>query len=124
MARPSHTIGAGDTDHVSCLSITNRHEYPDYHESLATLFAGLKIKPRISEEHDSAGSLIAAVEAGNGVAVVTESLSCVAGPRLKLVRLSPAPGPFIIVAVWPKVGLTPAAEQFLKCAKAVALTKW
>lgn len=102
----------------------NRLDYPDYHESLATLFAAVRIKPRIAEEHDSAGSLIAAVEAGSGVAVVTESMACVAGPRLKLKRLSPAPEPFVIGAAWLEDGLTPAAERFLKYAKEAALAKW
>jgi len=95
----------------------SRADYPDYHESLATLFATAGLKPRIAEEHDSVGSLIAALEAGSGVAVVTDSLACVAGPRLKLLRLSPAPPHFVIAAVWPASGLVPAAEQFLKCAQ-------
>ena len=98
----------------------NREEYPDYPESLAVLFAGVRTKPRIAEEHDSVGSLIAAVEAGGGVAVVTESLACVAGPRLKLVALSPKPAPFSIGAAWLKGGLTPAAKLFLDCARVAA----
>jgi DNA-binding transcriptional LysR family regulator len=101
----------------------SRQEYPDYQESLASLFATIGITPRIEEEHDSVASLIAAIEAGSGVAVVTESLACVAGPRLKLTRLSPAPQPFVVGAAWPKAGLTAAAEQFLKCAREAALMK-
>lgn len=96
----------------------SRKDYPEYHESLASLFAATKVKARIVEEHDSVTSLIAAVEAGNGVAVVAESLACIAGPRLKLMPLSPAPEPLIIGAAWPKAGLSPAAERFLNCAKA------
>lgn len=101
----------------------NREEYPDYHESLAILFAKVLPKPRIAEEHDSAASLIAAVEAGSGVAIVTESMACVAGPRLKLIRLSPAPAPFVIGAAWPKAGLTPVAASFLKCVREAALAQ-
>lgn len=106
------------------LVVFNRIDYPDYHEALATLFAGVRTKPRIAEEHDSVASLIASVEAGGGVAVVAESLACVAGPRLKLTRFSPTPGPFSIGAAWPKAGLVPAAERFLKCAKEAAQAKW
>src|SRR5438067_3633201 len=59
-----------------------RKDYPDAHELLATMFAGIKTKPRIIEEHDSVSSLIAAVEAGVGVAVAPQSLTCTAGARL------------------------------------------
>jgi LysR family transcriptional regulator, benzoate and cis,cis-muconate-responsive activator of ben and cat genes len=100
----------------------SRKEYPEYHESLAELFAGIKGKLHIAEEHDSVSSLIAAVEAGSGVAVVAQSLSCLAGPRLKLVPLTPAPEPFEIGAAWPKNKLAPAAERFLNHAKQAALT--
>ncbi len=99
----------------------SRQEYPDYHEALSTLFAKSKTKPRIAEEHDSVSSLIAALEAGSGVAIVTESMACVAGPRLKLIPLSPAPEPFVIGAAWPKGVLAPTAELFLKCVREAAL---
>jgi DNA-binding transcriptional LysR family regulator len=97
-----------------------RKDYPEYHEYLAEILAAIKMKPRIAEEHDSVSSLIAAVEAGCGVALTPESLACFAGPRLKLMALSPAPKPFVVGAAWPAAGLTPAAERFFKCAKQVS----
>jgi DNA-binding transcriptional LysR family regulator len=99
------------------LIVYSRKEYPEAHERLAVLFG--KIKPRIAEEHDSVSSLIAAVEAGNGVAVAPESLSCISGVRLKFVRFSPALDPTIVGAVWKKEGCSEAAERFLKCAREV-----
>ena len=93
----------------------SRKEYPDYHEVLAAWFS--KAKPRIAEEHDSVASLIAAVEAGDGVALVTESMACVAGSRLSLIRIVPAPNPLVIAAVWPEGRLSATAEQFLSCAR-------
>ena len=99
----------------------NRAEYPDYHELLAAWFSDVKDKPRIAEEHDSVSSLIAAVEAGDGVALVTESMACVAGTRLSLTQLTPAPTPLVIAAVWPESGLSTAAEQFLLCARKATL---
>jgi DNA-binding transcriptional LysR family regulator len=99
----------------------SRKDYPDAHEMLAAVFAGINAKPRIVEEHDSVSSLIAAVEAGNGVAVAPQSLTCTAGPRLKLIPFSPAPEPLVVGAAWSKAGLTAVAEQFLKCAKDVGL---
>src|SRR5437763_1215003 len=101
----------------------SRKDYPDAHEHLAAMFAAIKSRPRIAEEHDSVSSLIAAVESGAGVAIAPQSLTCTAGLRLKLIPLSPAPQPLIIGAAWSKNGLTVAAERFFKCAKATALEK-
>jgi DNA-binding transcriptional LysR family regulator len=98
----------------------NRKDYPDAHELLTAMFAKIKSKPRIAEEHDSVSSLIAAVESGAGVAVAPQSLVCTAGPRLKLIPFSPAPEPLVIGAAWNKGELPVAAERFLKCAKGTA----
>ena len=95
----------------------SRKDYPEAHENLASMFAALKMQPRIAEEHDSVSSLIAAVEAGNGVAIAPQSLGCTAGPRLKLIPFSPALAPLVVGAAWMKSGLTPAAERFLTCAR-------
>jgi DNA-binding transcriptional LysR family regulator len=100
----------------------SRTDYPDYHELLDNIFGPAKLKPRIAEEHDSAASLIAAVEAGAGVAVVTESLACVTGARLKFLQLVPAPKPLLLGAVSLKNGSVPAADRFLECAKRVSGT--
>jgi DNA-binding transcriptional LysR family regulator len=105
------------------LVIYSRVEYPEAHEELAEMFANIKSKPRIAEEHDGVASLIAGVESGAGVALVPESIACIAGPRLKLVRVSPPPPPLIIGAAWSKDGLSPAAERFLKCAKGVVVER-
>jgi DNA-binding transcriptional LysR family regulator len=103
------------------LVIYSREEYPEAHEELAKMFAETKTKLNIAAEHDGVASLIAGVESGEGVALVPGSIACIAGPRLKLVRVSPAPPPLVIGAAWSKDGLTPAAERFLKCAKEVVI---
>jgi DNA-binding transcriptional LysR family regulator len=102
------------------LAVYSRAEYPEAHEDLMAMFAKIKSKPNIAEEHDGVTSLIAGVESGTGVALVPESIACIAGPRLKLVKLSPALDPLVIGAAWLKDGLAPAAGRFLKCAKDVA----
>jgi len=99
------------------LVVFNRKEYPDYHEMLADVFVGTKLKLQIAEEHDSATSLIAAVEAGAGVAVCAESLACTTGLRLKIIPIVPPPSPLVIGAAWRADGLSPAAQTFLNCAK-------
>jgi DNA-binding transcriptional LysR family regulator len=95
----------------------NRKDYPDAYENLTGMFAAIKSKPRIAEEHDSVSSLIAAVESGAGVALAPQSLACTAGARLKLIPLSPAPEPLVVGAAWSKNGLVPVAARFLECAK-------
>ena len=67
-----------------------RKDYPEYHAWVNALFDG-KI-PQLAEEHDSVSSLIAAVESGRGVALVSQSLACLAGPRLKLIGRKQRPG--------------------------------
>jgi LysR family transcriptional regulator, benzoate and cis,cis-muconate-responsive activator of ben and cat genes len=94
-----------------------RKDYPEYHEYVTALFRTAKSHPPTVEEHDSATSLIAAVEAGSGVALVPQSLACSAGPRLKLIALTPPPPPLIIGLTWTLDGLTDDGEQFLKSAK-------
>jgi len=101
----------------------SRGDYPEYHESLAALFATLRSKPTIVEECEGISSLVAAVEAGGGVALVAESVACLIGSRLKLIHISPAPKPLVIGAAWPERGLVPAAERFLKCARETRLKK-
>src|SRR6266478_1108849 len=46
-----------------------REDFPDYHGYLASLFASVKNKPRVIQEHDGMTSVVSAVEAGTGVAV-------------------------------------------------------
>jgi DNA-binding transcriptional LysR family regulator len=100
----------------------SRKDYPDAHDHLLSVFASLKRKIRFAEEHDSVSSVIAAVESGVGIAVVPESLSCIAGPRLKLIPLHPAPAPLRIGAAWSPKDLSPAAQTFLECSKKLSAT--
>ncbi len=91
-----------------------RRDYPEYHEWLRTL---AEQPPRIAEEHDSSTSLVAAIEAGRGVALVPESFSCFAGARLKLRPIAEAIPPFVVGVVFRKGGSTPLAAQFVQVVK-------
>ena len=104
------------------LVVFSLKDYPEYREYLDALFAQTKSKPKVVEEHDSAASLIASIESGTGVAIVPQSFSCSAGPRLKLIQLSPAPEPIVIGGVWSKGGLSQTAEKFWKAAKEAVST--
>jgi DNA-binding transcriptional LysR family regulator len=97
----------------------SRRDYPEYHEYLARLFAKVKGRPHIVEEHEGGASMVAAVEAGYGLALTTQSLACSVGARLRLIPLSPAQEPLVVGAAWSREGLTAAAERFLRCARQI-----
>src|SRR5215472_17127515 len=67
------TVSLAEVAHEP-LVVYSRAEYPEAHEDLAAMFATVKAKPRIAEEHDGVASLIAGVESGAGVALVPESI--------------------------------------------------
>jgi DNA-binding transcriptional LysR family regulator len=77
-----------------------RAEYPEYHRWLAEVFRGAR-RPMVREQHDSAASVFAAVEAGRGIAFGGEGLGELCGRRVVVKRLAP-PAPAIRVgAVYP-----------------------
>jgi DNA-binding transcriptional LysR family regulator len=82
------------------------------------LFAPLNRPPQIAEEHDSATSLIASVEAGRGVALVLEPFKCFA-PRVKICALVPPPPPLVISIASRKETNSPAVASFIVTAKRV-----
>ena len=99
-----------ESEPVAALS---RKEFPLYHKHLEKLFATIRRKPRISSEHDSVTSLMAAVAAGQEFALLPNSLSRAAGPRLKLLKLRPAVRPWFTVALWRKEAETEAVKAFI-----------
>lgn len=104
-----------------------RADYPEYHVWLAELFAGTRKRkgdtmpgPLVAEEYDSATSLIAAVEAGRGLALVPESFACFAGPRITLRPLTPPPEPLIVGVAHLAGPLPPAAQRFVEIVRGAA----
>jgi LysR family transcriptional regulator, benzoate and cis,cis-muconate-responsive activator of ben and cat genes len=95
-------------------------EYPEYHEWITRVFASAARMPKIAEEHDSVTSLIAAVEAGRGVAMVLDGFKALAGSRLKLCRVSPAPTPHFVGIAFLKGRQSPTAAQFLEIVRRTA----
>jgi DNA-binding transcriptional LysR family regulator len=92
--------------------------YPEYHEQMQVLLTSRGQKQWIAEDHDSVTSLIAGIEAGQGVALVPSCLRCMVGPRLKLMPLKPR-GPEIIVGATVRMGETPEiVEEFINEGKA------
>ena len=94
----------------------SRSGYPEYHVAIDELFAPTGGKRSKLEEHESVSSLIAAVEAGHGLALVPSAMQCMVGPRLKIVPLTPAAPPIIVGAICRKEGVSLAAEKFIAAA--------
>lgn len=92
----------------------SRKDYPEYHDMLDEIFAGAR-KPRIVEEHDGVTSIIAAVESGRGFALVPQCVESMAGPRVKLIPVKPAPMPIPVGAAW-KNG-TGIVKEFIAAAE-------
>ena len=95
----------------------SRDEYPEYHAWLREILRPSGFDPWLAEEHDSVTSLIAAVEAGRGVAIAPSTLRCLAGPRLKLLPIRPSLPP-VIMGVMYIPPLSQPAEQFVASVKA------
>jgi DNA-binding transcriptional LysR family regulator len=123
---PGHSLGSVERVPLAQIAreplvIFSRREYPEYFEYIKKLFARLKAAPHVAEEHDSASSLIAALESGVGVSILPQSFSCSAGPRLSLIPIVPEPDKLIIGLAWSKASaLNAAANQFLQSAREAA----
>jgi DNA-binding transcriptional LysR family regulator len=88
-----------------------REDFPDYNAYLAAIFAPVKNKPRVIEEHDSMTSVISAIEAGTGVGVSVDPLGYSFGSQVKLVRLTPEPKPLSFGIATRKGKLSPATRS-------------
>jgi len=106
-------------DQMACKPVAalNRKDYPQYHKHLGKLFATIGCKPRISSEHDSGTSLMAAVAGGHEFTLLPSCVSGTAGPRLKLLKLRPPALPlWSIVALWRKDAETESVRAFIAAA--------
>jgi DNA-binding transcriptional LysR family regulator len=92
-------------------------EYPEYHQMLSDLLGASGVAPRIVEQHLSGSSLIAAVEAGRGLAILPACMAMLVGGRLMLRPLTPEPSPLQVGAVYMATGLSQAAQKFLAAAR-------
>ena len=75
-----------------------RRDYPEYWATIAAWLQKHGCRPVIAGEYDGVESLMAAVEAGLGVAVVTNRTAGLFPGRGRLKPLSPAPSPLAIAA--------------------------
>lgn len=80
------------------LVVYSQREYPDYWGFLTKWFKAQGINARIASECDGVHSLISAVEAGIGIALVAERIACLLPDRVILKPLKPQPEPVCLVA--------------------------
>ncbi len=118
---PSHALARSRSVTLDKIAATpliaySRADYPEYHAALAEIFTPLGRAPVIAEEHDSVTSLIAAVEAGRGFALVPSSMSCMVGPRLKILPLVSAAAPIVVGAVFREKSVSLAVQKFIAAA--------
>jgi LysR family transcriptional regulator, benzoate and cis,cis-muconate-responsive activator of ben and cat genes len=97
----------------------SQEDYPEYFDWLADIFKPEPFDPCGVEQYDSATGLIAAVEAGRGVALVSTSMKCLTGPRVKLLPISPALSPIVVGALTGK-SASVMAQRFIAAVKKVA----
>lgn len=79
--------------HEQKLVVYSQRDYPDYWNVITNWFKQHQINAKIACECDGMSSLISAVEAGLGVAMVVERIACLIPDRiiLKPLELQPAP---------------------------------
>ena len=99
----------------------SREEYPSYQVLLAKLLSPYTSAPKIVPEYDNLESIIVAVEAGHGVAILYEGLSGISGKRLVLRPLKPAPQPPPIVIAYRKEHVSATVAAFVEAARAARL---
>jgi DNA-binding transcriptional LysR family regulator len=96
----------------------NRNEYPEAHATVLKLLAPYTRSPKFVEEYDSVASLIAAVEAGRGVAFVVQVVSLYAGRRLVLRPFKPAAPLMPLAMAYRTDGVSAATAAFMAAARA------
>ncbi len=92
-------------------------EYPEYGDMVWNVLKRGRLRKKLSEQHESVSSLISAVEAGIGVALVTESVKCVASGRVSLLKLAPEVESLVVGIAWKDRELLAKEVAFLEKAK-------
>lgn len=90
----------------------SQEDYPEYFDWISDLFKPHPFDPCGVEQYDSATGLLAAVEAGRGVAIVSTSMKCLTGPHVKLLRLAPALPPIVVGALSTQ-SASPLTKRFI-----------
>jgi LysR family transcriptional regulator, benzoate and cis,cis-muconate-responsive activator of ben and cat genes len=96
----------------------SREQYPEAHAAQLKILAPYTRSPKVVDEYDCFASLIAAVEAGRGVALVAQLASRMQGKRLVLRPLTPSPPLMPVAMVYRNDNISAATAAFLAATKA------
>ena len=96
-------------------------EYPGYQAFLAKILLPYMAALKIVAEYESLESIIAGVEAGRGVAILYQGITRIAGKRLVLRPLKPAPPSPPIVIAYRKEGVSATVAGFVEAARTAKL---
>jgi DNA-binding transcriptional LysR family regulator len=94
-----------------------REDFPDYNAYLNAVFAPVRNKPRVIEEHDSITSFISAIEAGTAVGISVDGLGYSLGSRVKLTATHSRAKTTFLRHRHAKRKLSPATEKFCQCGR-------
>jgi DNA-binding transcriptional LysR family regulator len=75
-----------------------QRDYPEYWNTVTAWLREHRLRPTIAGEYDGVNSLMAAVESGLGIAIVTTSTASLVPKRVRLKPISVAPKPLSIAA--------------------------
>lgn len=78
------------------LVVYDRRHYTEYMQTIVALLRPITASPRIAVECDGLTTVVAAVLAGRGVAIVPEVFSRLVGNRVRLRAIHPAGAPLVV----------------------------
>ncbi len=96
-----------------------RKDYPEAHAGLAKILEPYTPTPRIVGEYESALSLLAAVEAGRGIALDFETLAMLSGDRVEFRPLRPKLPSLPLSIAYRTNGISAATADFVAATRAV-----
>ena len=94
-----------------------RSSYPWYNSCIARLLSQHNDSFAFAEEHEHAGSVIAAVEAGRGVAIVYDVMARSMAHRVVVRPLTPSPPRAPLVLLYRREGKSPIMDTFIRAAR-------
>jgi DNA-binding transcriptional LysR family regulator len=103
------------------LVVYDRRNYTEYMQTVLALLRPVTASPRIAAECDGLTTVVAAVLAGRGVAIVPEVFSRLVGNRVRLRAIHPAGAPLVVgYAHRVDVPLSSVTRRFIDALKKIA----
>ena len=98
----------------------SKRDYPEHREKIARMLGVPVTRLNVVEECDSGTSLIASIESGAGIAVISNSLASVVGDRLRLIPIRPKPPPSAVGVLSSSSRRDPLTERLRLAARKAA----